>query len=720
MRKHNAYLKDENLLTLLSLNNFIVPEIQREYVWGNNPDVLEKFLKQIRDNAETCAECHHIHSSKHLNIGFLYSYKPSYIEYEHERIMDEFLIDGQQRITTLFLLLLYRATIEGRIDDFIAICRADENDSNMGFNYKVRNLTQEFIVQLINHVKPEKDKDEKANVEKIDKAFDFTTDLDNTPHWFLDDYKSDPTIMSMVAAIESIKKIFSSTENHYFDYLLTHIHFWHFKTEATSQGEELYITMNSRGEQLSDNEMQKARTLPAEDQVKHGKEWEEWQTFFWRNKDKNRNADKGFNYYLACIENLVRFNNGSVDFASIKIYMNALIYISNELKAKIESIYDGLYTGWFDKFIAELWREINSADDNWDLNDPRGGDGALRQDYNNKSGLRNKSMLFWPWMTYYKKCDGNVDDELLIRIIHFYYIRFHCYKRSATSIEKIIDEFIESNGRIDHAGQSEDSEEDDNMNRNILSEEEKLLSTLCFNSVDKIRETESAIWELQDLPYFLDGRDVGGDTVIDILNDEAIINKENLIESVNAFREKITGILVDGVKPGGNTIVKQILLFYKDGAVPFWVQQSPWYYNNYETSSWKRIVRTPHFRSFYKEFSVMNQSLDKFLDYKRTEFFENEENKILNISGEPWSHRRLCILYDMLSEYGIWDTYHINVAFRSEDPLYNNIFSKQYSIFKAIRYITQARVDLLSNWKDLLRNKYCVNIIESTEPSPDK
>lgn len=51
MSKHNAYLKDENLLTLFSLNNMIVPEIQREYVWGNNSDVLEKFLQELEKKA---------------------------------------------------------------------------------------------------------------------------------------------------------------------------------------------------------------------------------------------------------------------------------------------------------------------------------------------------------------------------------------------------------------------------------------------------------------------------------------------------------------------------------------------------------------------------------------------------------------------------------------------------------------------------------------------
>lgn len=51
MSKRNAYLKDENLLTLFSLNNMIVPEIQREYVWGNNSDVLEKFLQELEKKA---------------------------------------------------------------------------------------------------------------------------------------------------------------------------------------------------------------------------------------------------------------------------------------------------------------------------------------------------------------------------------------------------------------------------------------------------------------------------------------------------------------------------------------------------------------------------------------------------------------------------------------------------------------------------------------------
>ena len=145
MAKNNACLKEENLLTLLSLNNLIVPEIQREYVWGNNPDVLRKFLSELEEKAAPCKECHYVHTDETINVGFLYSYKPPYARVELERILDEYLIDGQQRITTLFLLLFYRATIEGRLSEFLSIIRYGEEESELAFNYKVRSLTQQFV-----------------------------------------------------------------------------------------------------------------------------------------------------------------------------------------------------------------------------------------------------------------------------------------------------------------------------------------------------------------------------------------------------------------------------------------------------------------------------------------------------------------------------------------------------------------------------------------------
>lgn len=714
MNKHNAYLKDENLLTLFSLNNLIVPEIQREYVWGNNSDVLEKFLTELESKAAPCVTCHHVHTNKNVNIGFLYSYKPSYVKYESERILDEFLIDGQQRITTLFLLLLYRATIEERIDAFMAICRADEIDFNMGFNYKVRSLTQQFLVQLIQHAK-----NEGAT------AFDFISDMDNTPYWFLDDYKKDPTIISMISAIKSIRKTFGSKSNFYFDYLLSNIHFWHFKTEATSQGEELYITMNSRGEQLSDNEMQKARVLPRHELLQYGQEWEKWQTFFWRNrtngKANNANADKGFNNFLSCIEGFVCFNKEKTfDVSSIKIYMEGLMYIcSPDFKKKFFTIYANLYTRWFDSFISCLWKEINTYDGKWDIIDPRGGDQKMRDDYKKQSIARNKSMLFWSWMTYFKKKGNEIDDELLIRILHFYYIRYKCFKRSSTSIESIINTFISTNGKIQNLDLSlnEDAEEEDNLNSRTFSDEEILLSKFYYSEESHIRDIESSIWEIQDLPYFIDGQDVGGNTVYELFSDESIIDKQNVLNSIEKFKKNIHGLL-DTEDNGSSRIdIKRILLFYVFDNKAFWCQQSPWYYTNYETSLWKRIVRSKQFINFYKEYCDSGNNLLNLLESKRNTFFK-QEGHIINRNDKQWSHRKLVILYDLLSSNSVWDDNHENVVFwkAQETSSKDEIFIGQDTLWKATRYYDPAaKICLRDDWQEVLKNKYNVQIVELTD-----
>ena len=716
MNKHNAYLKDENLLTLFSLNNMIVPEIQREYVWGNNSDVLEKFLVELEKKAAPCEECHHVHGNKNINVGFLYSYKPSYVKHESERILDEFLIDGQQRITTLFLLLLFRATIEDRIDDFMAICRADEDEYEMGFNYKVRSLTQKFLMQLIKHAKREGNN-----------AFDFIVDLDNTPHWFLDDYKNDPTVMSMISALRSIRKTFGNTSNYYFDYLLTNIHFWHFKTEATSQGEELYITMNSRGEQLSDNEMQKSRVLPSSDLFRYGREWESWQTFFWRNRNKgnskNANADKGFNNFLACIEGLECFNepslrNTNLNVETLQTYIKGLIYIcSPEFRKKVSDIYTGLYTSWFDSFIFFLWNELNTYDGRWDIIDPSGGDQALRNDYKNKSIARNKSMLFWPWMTYFKKYGNIIDDGLLIQLLHFYYIRYQCYKRSSTSIETIVKAFIETQGKIHTMDLTiNDDEEEDNVNSKTFSDEEILLSRLYYSDDRKTLELEASIWEIQELPYFLDGKGVGGNTVYDFFSDEDIIDRNNALESILVFKDRIINLLGYDDNKLSHVEIKRILLFYVSNGKTYWCQQSPWYYSNYETGTWKRIVRSPHFISFFKDFYSSGLNYDTFLEKKRKEFFEQDENKIINRNDKQWSHRKLVILYDLLSvNGGIWDSKHDNVVLwkNQETELKDEIFLGQDTIWKAARYYdSKAKICLSSDWQEILTRKYKVQIID--------
>lgn len=284
-------LKEQSLLYLLSQNNFIVPEIQREYVWGQNEDVISRFIESIIEKIGTvCDQCGNPKKSTKINIGFLYTYKPSYVTYNHERFLDENLIDGQQRFTTLVLLLFYNALKEDRVLDFKEAIRFEEG-SEMAFDYKVRNLTHVFLLELF---------------KRVNTLEELIAILEKKATWFLNDFKDDLTVSSILKALSIINGKFSARSERYYDYILNNIKFYHFRTEATNQGEELYITMNARGEALSKNEENKASLMFDDSSLfEFGSKWEEWQDFFWKNRDKSNpssNADIGFNEFLRWIQ----------------------------------------------------------------------------------------------------------------------------------------------------------------------------------------------------------------------------------------------------------------------------------------------------------------------------------------------------------------------------------------------------------------------------------
>lgn len=316
---------------IISKYNLIVPEIQREYVWGyNDHKIIDSFIKDIKDGmqssktVETSSEeltllnrlyekassaekvsfkklIDQIKVDNSINIGFLYSYRPDYYVF-NDRNEDVYLIDGQQRFTTLFLLLFYFSLRESRYDEFIELFRFDRELEKIAFDYRVRTLTHNFLIDLISNCKVYSD------LAEINKKT-----------WFLSNYQHDVTIKGIVGydskpnsiagAFKLFRDSFETDENNYFDYVKSQIKFWHFKTEETSQGEELYITMNSRGQQLSDNETIRAILFEDEiikyNQMEWSERWEKWQDFFWKNRNKansSANADKGLNEFLRWVQ----------------------------------------------------------------------------------------------------------------------------------------------------------------------------------------------------------------------------------------------------------------------------------------------------------------------------------------------------------------------------------------------------------------------------------
>lgn len=692
--KKSAYLREENLLTLISLHDFIVPEIQREYVWGSNDNkeiVLRPFLESIKNEAKPNGHCHYAHSTENLHIGFLYSYKPQYIKDESSRISDEYLIDGQQRFTTLFLLLLTRAVVENRLQDFNNLIRWE--DGGVAFDYKVRELTHLFLYDLINAVQ--------SNGQETLKNLS----NDTYPNWFMQDYRDDTTVTSMIGAIKCINEVFNDANEYYYDYLLTRIRFWHFKTDVTSQGEELYITMNSRGEGLSNNEVEKARKLKGLDQKNWGHKWEEWQQYFWKNRKKgeakNFDADKGFNNLLSCIESMCLSlelkDCGTIEFINESIETLQYIVDSNWREQLIND-YQDYYTEWIPSFIKLVWTRINTTSAKWLI------------ETESDTTQRENAVLLWPMFYYCHECkkqQKEPNSAVFIRLMHLCYLNYKAKKTNHASIKDFIDELVNcDNNPYCFAF----------MNNRFLSDEQKEIAEILLKETEATK-LESIIWAVQDKTYFLDAEDVGGDTIIDYIN---IFNSHsmNLFDAISDLIKNYDVLFpaVEAIMQVQEVLLKRILLFYKDSKNnPFWKQVSPYYDNNYETSSWKRIIRHGAFLNFYDEITqklgkgmiIQISDIEELLKNKQKAFFADSRNNTFDGSIE-WSDRRLAILFDFVTDGKLWNSEERkDLVFYFREPYIGKPFLKNRTIWNRTcgRKFTWVPIKLPNDWEMIIKTK---------------
>ena len=275
----------KNIETIISQHTIIIPEIQREYVWGDKPNILDKFLSDIIQ----------VKDDKPVNIGFLYRYSP-YAGDDKQL----YIIDGQQRFTTIILLLIFLARKEKR--------ELPSYFSN--FSYRVRSSSDEFLSQLL----------------KI-KSIEFSEESIKNYWWYSKSYDNDPTIQAIIGALCHFKQS-SILEQINYDLIIKNIEFWVFDVNNTSQGEELYLSMNSRGEQLEDFENIKPLLFEKVQDNKtknhYGKLWDNWENFFF---EMCQNNNKGIEAVDIAMNNFVKIiyelHNAELITSNIESYKHS-------------------------------------------------------------------------------------------------------------------------------------------------------------------------------------------------------------------------------------------------------------------------------------------------------------------------------------------------------------------------------------------------------------
>lgn len=256
----------KNLRELLEEYNIEIPMLQRDYAQGRKSQVkiANEFLDAIFNVLYS-------NENKTLHIDFIYGY---------EKNKKFLLIDGQQRITTLWLLHFYLYKKSDKLEEIKKWLK--------NFSYKTRKSSSNFCKNLLNNDFDINKKPSEAII-AMGGEFEKAENLQN-----------DPTIKAMLNMLDLI---FERTKEKDINNLISNldkITFNIFNMGNFNLGEDLYIKMNARGKQLSSYENLKA-FIEQNSEISQDRELltsidTDWSDYLFDPKNANKFDDRGHNF----------------------------------------------------------------------------------------------------------------------------------------------------------------------------------------------------------------------------------------------------------------------------------------------------------------------------------------------------------------------------------------------------------------------------------------
>ena len=269
-------------------NKIVIPDLQRDYCWGDNAYIKHEEKKGelvsgfVGDFLLSSFKKEASSNSKDLMLGLVYGYEEPLNCYN--------ICDGQQRITTLFLLLgMVNRYSDGEFRDFIISSNEMQDDNEPHLLYSIRESTLYFLGDLSLHFFIENTMPDVSCIKESD--------------WYFDEYERDASVQSMLAALKTIEKLLNSEKELDFRsfgyFLLQNLKMIYYDMENRARGEETYIVINTTGEPLSSTENIKPILLGSiKDNNDYNKQWEEREDWFWQNRGKDLCADDGMKQFF--------------------------------------------------------------------------------------------------------------------------------------------------------------------------------------------------------------------------------------------------------------------------------------------------------------------------------------------------------------------------------------------------------------------------------------
>lgn len=364
----------------------VIPMIQRDYAQGRSSasEIRKSFVKTIHDA---------LTADRELNLDFVYG--------SYEKMDDNIAfipLDGQQRLTTLFLLhwLVARREKITEGSDFLE-----------RFTYKTRHTTRAFCEFLTRRFVPEFNGS-------------LSHEIKEDPRFILL-WENDPTVEGMLVMLDELNDTLygENPEAGYWE-RLPKISFFFADLDELGISDEIYIKMNSRGKPLTPFEHFKAEL----DSVVANADFSEkidttWTDVFWNIREEDGKelpvVDDSMLRYIHYVANIICLKESGNDAPADDFEMIKAVFLSKDNQALLEKALDVWVGVDSDEFFGR-WFASNQPKGRSFLVNLHQPDNLLRRlSRGDKQSMPNILML-WGCITYLINMDAVTESEFRTRI----------------------------------------------------------------------------------------------------------------------------------------------------------------------------------------------------------------------------------------------------------------------------------------------------------------
>ncbi|MCM1519842.1 MAG: DUF262 domain-containing protein [Lachnoclostridium sp.] len=364
----------------------VIPMIQRDYAQGRSSasEIRKSFVKAIHDA---------VSAGQELNLDFVYG--------SYEKIDDNVAfipLDGQQRLTTLFLLHWLVARRENVTEgcDFIERFTYMTRHTTRAFcEFLTRRFTPEFIGSLSHEIKED-------------------------PRFILL-WKNDPTVEGMLVMLDALNDNFygENPEAKYWD-KLPKISFFFADLDELGISDEIYIKMNSRGKPLTPFEHFKAELDSVVDDADFSEKIDTvWIDVFWDIREEDGRElpviDDSLLRYIHYIADIICLKESGNDAPADDFEMIEAVYSGKDNQRLLEKALDVWVGLDSDEFFSRWFADNQPAEKSFLVNLHQPVNLLRRLSRGDKLTMPN-ILLLWGCITYLTHKSTVTEQEFRTRI----------------------------------------------------------------------------------------------------------------------------------------------------------------------------------------------------------------------------------------------------------------------------------------------------------------